>query len=338
MSRRIDKRASKRGASQSKLKPQTEDERKRSLDRAYASWAEMAEQERSAWLRRPRLHTAIFVEAWEDDQLEKIMKKLKGVPQDPLVFERQKQKRKQEIDARIENLGWSEERLELFIQHVVAYRTEPSIENYLRIRRQFPEVEILVGRFGGLEALFKLQEDFESQGIDPHLIAAALDADEPGVDALCLRLLGLLAVRDSLPKSGPGHIEKRRGAISDTTVNYLIAMILEAYDWHDYISRVPGSLVVLIRHQLCKSVPDLDAELRLRMRQEDVALAVAQHLKPGEKLSINKLKTLAGLPRSTAARWLSDPRFQHWLENGRRWAAAGVFEKGKRAAIQRIMS
>jgi hypothetical protein len=307
-------------------------------DRALLIWEEYIEQERSAWLRRPRLHTAIFVKAWEQDQLAKVLAATKGFLQHPEVFEREKQKRRQEIDARIENLGWSEERLELFIQQVVAYRKDATIQNYLQVRREFPEIEILVGRFGGLEALFTLQKDFESRGIDPHLIAAALDADEPGVDALCLRLLELLAARDNLPKSGPGQIEKRRSAISDATVNYLIATILEAYDWHDYISRVPASLVVLIRHQLCKSVPDLESEVRLRKHQENVALAVAQHLKPGEKLSINKLKHLAGLPRSTAARWLADPVFQRWLDNRRKWAAEGVFEEGKRAAIQRIMS
>jgi len=219
----------------------------------------------------------------------------------------------------------------------LAYRKDPSIQNYLTIRHEFPEVEIQVGQFSGLETLFKLEKVFEGQGIDSNLVAAALDADEPGVDALCLRLLELLAARESIPKSGPGHIEKRRRAIGDATVNYLITMILEACDWHGDSFRIPGSLVVLIKYQLCKSLPDLEMEVRSREKKENTALAVAQLMKPDEKLSINKLKDMAGLTRTTAARWLADPEFQSWLDTGRRWAADGLFERAERAARQRLM-
>ena len=107
------------------------------------------------------------------------------------------------------------------MERVAVYRKDPSIENYLQVRREFPEVEIQVGQFGGMDALFALEDTFASQGIDPKLVAGALDADEPSIDALSLRLLELLAARNALPKSGPGHIEKRRRAISDATVNYL---------------------------------------------------------------------------------------------------------------------
>ena len=64
--------------------------------------------------------------------------------------------------------------------------------------------------------MFALEDKFRKVGIDPDLIAAALDADEPSIDALCLHLLELLIARDKLPKDGPKHIEKRRNAISDT--------------------------------------------------------------------------------------------------------------------------
>jgi hypothetical protein len=335
MSRAKNKRANKRKASRSvkvSHKGRTQDGVS-AYDKALLIWGEYIEQERSAWLSRPRLHTAIFEEALKADELEKFLATTKAVLKQPEVFERQKQKRREEIAAQIGRLGWSAERLDLFMQRVAAYRKEPSIQNYLLVRREFPDVEIQVGQFGGIDALFTFEEYLKGQGIDPHLVAAALDADEPGVDALCLRLLELLSARHRLPKGGPGHIEKRRSAISDATVNYLIIMILEAYDWHSYTSRVPASLVALARHQLCASIPDLVMEFRSREHRRSTALAVAQRLKPGEKLSINKLKKLADLPRTTAARWLADAEFQRWLDNGRKWAAEGVFEEGKRAAI-----
>lgn len=285
------------------------------------AWAIRAAQKRSEWLIKPRLHTAVFEQTRRDEEFEKVLTTNKAAfkdKSDAEAFARQKEKRQQEIDATIRSLGWSLERLKSFIDAVVTYRGDANIQNYLSIRQKFPEVEIQVSRFGGIDPLFALEADFKDQGINPDLIAGALDGDEPSVDSLCLRLLELLSEREGLPKKGPGSIDRRRKAISDATVNYLISTILESYDWNEDVYRVPASLVVLIRHQLCGVQPDLDAEYRLRERKKNVAMAVAQELKPNERLSINKLKLLAGFPRTTAARWLSDPYFQRWLDFGRR--------------------
>jgi hypothetical protein len=298
------------------------------------SWAAKAELERSEWLNKPRLHTAIFEEFRRDNEIEKLIAAKRATFKDEgqtEAFARKKEKRQQEIHAKIGSLGWSSEKTELFIDAVVAYRKNASIENYLFIRQKFPEVEIQVAQFGGIEALFALQADFKDQGINPDLIAGALDGVEASVDALCLRLLELLLEREKLPKKGPGSIDRRRKAISDASVSYLITTILEAYDWNEDVYRVPASLVVLIRHQLCGGQPDLETEYRLRERKKNVAIAVAQELKPDERLSINKLKAVAGIPRTTAARWLNDTDFQGWLDFGRKQPWKELFKGSQRA-------
>ncbi len=299
------------------------------------AWAAKADRERSKWLNRPRLHTAIFEEARRDEELEKLLATNGAAfkdKKDAEVFARQKEKSQQNVHASIGSLGWPSERLESFIDAVVAYRRDASIQNYLFIRQKFPEVEIQVPRFGGIDPLFALEADFRNQGINPNLIAGALDGDEPSVDALCLRLLELLLEREKLPKTGQGSIDRRRKAISDAFVNYLITTTLEAYDWNEDVYRVPASLVVLIRNQLCGSTPDLHAEFRLREHKQNVAIAVAQQLKRDERLSINKLKQLAGIPRTTAARWLNDPYFQRWLDFGREQPWKGLLKKNRQRA------
>lgn len=306
--------------------------KKSSADDLLDAWAVKAERERSEWLNKPRLHTALFEEVRRDEELVKLLVVNKARfkdEKDAEIFARQKEKRQKEIDARIGSLGWPPERLELFKDAVVAYRKDATIQNYLSIRQTFPEIEIQVARFGGIDALFSLEGDFKAQGINPDLIAGALDSNEPSIDALCLRLLELLAERDKLPKGGAGYIDQRRKAVSDTSVDYLIATMLEAYDWNEDVYRVPASLVVLIRHQLCGTRPDLDVEYRLRERKQNVAIAVAESLKPDERLSINKLKLLSGISRTTAARWLSDPYFQRWFDWGRKRVAEGLFETAR---------
>ena len=296
------------------------------------AWAAKAERERFGWLNRPRLHTAIFEETRCDEELERLIATKRAAfknEEDAELFARRKEKRQQEIDVRIGSLDWPSDKLKLFVDAVVAYRENASIQNYLLIRQKFPEVEIQVSRFGGIDPLFALEADFKDQGINPDLIAGALDGVEPSVDALCLRLLELLLEREKLPKTGQGSIDRRRKAISDAFVNYLITTTLEAYDWNEDVYRVPASLVVLIRHQLCGTRPDLDVECRLRERKKNVAIGVAQSLKPDERLSINKLKLLAGIPRTTAARWLSDADFQRWLDFGRKQPWKDLFKTGR---------
>jgi hypothetical protein len=124
---------------------------KRSLaDGLLDAWAVNAERERLKWLDRPRLHTAVFEQARRDEEIERLLATNGAAfkdKKDEQVFVQQKEKRKQEINAAIGSLGWPSERLESFIDAVVSYRRDASIQNYLFIREKFPEVEIQVPRF-----------------------------------------------------------------------------------------------------------------------------------------------------------------------------------------------
>jgi hypothetical protein len=283
--------------------------------------AQHAQKKRLAWLRRPQLHLAIFEQVFLDEKIAELGGKIVGDKARQRVAERA-----QEVAAIAKDLGWSDERLSMFKQIVVEYRREPTIENYSRVRRQFPEVEIQIGLFAGLDPLFSLEMEFREQGIDPQLVEAILDGDEPSIDELCLQVIERLVLRETISKHEPGHIQRRRAAISDAMVDYLIMNILESFDWIEREYRIPGSLVMLIRHQLTGSNPDLHMTYLARKRLQNVALSVAQELKPNEKLSINKLASMALIPRSTAARWLKDDEFKRWLETGRKWAAEAFFK------------
>ena len=273
---------------------------------AEQRFAELAWQRRLAWLWRPQIHPSTFEEPLEND-----------VETAEEVAERARKG-----NELAKKLGWSEERLASFKQRVAAYEKDPSVANYLRIRHEFPEAEIQVGYFGGIEALFALEKEFASQGIDPMLIAGVLDANEPGIDALCLRLLKLLVSKDKLPKEGPGFIEKRRKAISDATINYLIIEILEGVERCGRSIRIPASLLVLIREQLRGSNPDLHrlylARERFRRAAFNAGLSFQQTGKP---ISVRKLADAAGVSRGTAERWRADKDFQRLFERGTRYAA-----------------
>jgi hypothetical protein len=282
--------------------------------------ADPAWQERLAWLRRPQIHPSMFEEPLENE-----------VETAEEVAERARKG-----NELAKKLGWSEERLASFKQLVLGYEKHPTVANYLQIRYEFPEVEIQAGYFGGIEALLALEEEFASQGIDPKLIAGVLDGNEPGIDALCLRLLELLVSKDKLPKEGPGFIEKRRKAISDATVNYLIIEILEGFERCGRSISIPASLIVLLREQLCGSNPDLHQLYLARERFFRAAFnAGLSFEQTGKPISVRKLAAAAGVSRGTAERWRAHKDFQRSFEHGRRYAASKEFVQLKETIKKR---
>ena len=283
-------------------------------------FGELAWQKRLAWLRRPQIHPSTFEEPLENE-----------VETAEEVAERARKG-----NELAKKLGWSEERLASFKQLVLGYEKHPTVANYLQIRHEFPEAEIQVGYFGGIEALFALEKEFASQGIDPMLIAGVLDANEPGIDALCLRLLELLISKDKLPKEGLGFIEKRRKAISDATINYLIIEILEGVERCGRSVRIPASLLVLIREQLCESNPDLHQQYLSRERFRNAAFSAGQHFQQtGKPISVRKLAAAAGVSRGRAERWRAHKDFQRLFERGRRYAASKDFVQLKETIEKR---
>jgi hypothetical protein len=289
--------------------------------RLFERFVEHVRKERFSWLERSRVHSATSEQVVSDEEVAQVLPECRAVEIGTTHTE-QARERAHKLGELLKSLGLVGERLALFKQLVVAYRREPTIENYVRVRRECPDVEVQVARFGGLDMLFALEQRFREHGIDPNLIAGTLDADEPSIDALSLRLMECLIARSKLPKDGPGHIAKRREAISDTLVNYLIAGMLEALDDNDAIVRIPRSLIVLIRQQLCGSNPDLHNEYVLREARQKAAIVAGHHFHQiNETLSIRKLAELLSVSRNMASRWLKDKEFLYWFDVGKRFAA-----------------
>ena len=215
----------------------------------------------------------------------------------------------------------SVERVEFVKKLMAAFYKRPSLENYVQFRRSVPDTELEISASAGIEAFSRLEKDFKKHGIDPSLFNGIMDSFEPDIDELTLRLMELLVARDKLPKSGPGHIEKRRDAISDTLVNYLIADMLEAMKWNERAILIPASLVVLIRDRLCGSDPDLRREIRASERNEklrmDIFLASYAALSRGEKISIRKLAKTVGVSKNIVARLFADPDCKSWINQAR---------------------
>lgn len=219
---------------------------------------------------------------------------------------------------RIKTIVGGDERFEQLSELVLAFRKSPSIEQYSLIRKRFPELDIKVALSGGGSAVLAIEKQCEEYGISVNLLGGALEGSEPDIDELCLILIDHLVARDKI--KGPGAIQRRRAAISDAMVNYLIAFMLEGIHWADTEVQVPPSLILLIRHRLGALKGDLHAQYESREMKLNAARFAGQWLGPQEHLSINLLLELSrqipecSVSRATAARWLKDDEFQSCLK------------------------
>jgi hypothetical protein len=93
-------------------------------------------------------------------------------------------------------------------------------------------------------------------------------------------------------------------------VNYLLLTILESFPFRSGGIVIPGSLVHLIRRQLCGQHPDLYETFLTRNRLVEAAIIAADVLDRGAQLTVRKAAKLLNIPRSTAARWLASKAFQ----------------------------
>jgi hypothetical protein len=215
-------------------------------------------------------------------------------------------------------LGWSEKRLASFQKLFAQYQRSGSIATYLKIRRTFPEAELFIFRFHSVDFTAAFDDELKRLGLDWRLIYSALDgADEPAVDALCLRLMDMLVKRDALPKNGQGHIDQRRSAINDGFLNYLMAMLLETYTNLEKPRDIPGSFVVLLRRQLCGENPDLYEMHQADFKRLLAAQLIADRLLAGEKLTVRKAAALLKISRMSAERLLASNKFQYYLDSER---------------------
>ena len=72
------------------------------------------------------------------------------------------------------------------------YKASPTIENYVRLRRQCPDAEIEIATTGGIEFLFVQEKELLSYGINPRTVTGVLDADLDAQAELSLKLLELV--------------------------------------------------------------------------------------------------------------------------------------------------
>ncbi|PLX34950.1 MAG: hypothetical protein C0605_11920 [Hyphomicrobiales bacterium] len=193
------------------------------------------------------------------------------------------------------------------------FKQNPTIENYVRLRRSNPDTVIEIAISSSLEWLFGNEEELERLGIPPLLVAGCLDADQEDISELSLLLLEKIIERKEAEKSGKTHLISRGHVISDTLVNYLVNMMLDAVEWNKTFE-INRDLIVLLRERIGGEVSPWDREQSALSKRNKALFAALDIVRQGDTPSFRKIGKLLGVNASTVKRWFPEGvTFQNWV-------------------------
>jgi hypothetical protein len=214
-----------------------------------------------------------------------------------------------------------------------AYKKNPSIENYVKLRRGNPEAQIEVAVVGGIESLFYMRRQLERYGISANLVASVMDADCDAISEISLQLMEKIIETRKLTKAGKSQLIRRGLAIPDKLIDWIITCSLDALSWNDELY-IPRDLIVLIRERLGGSNSEYKQASEAYEHKGKAAFVAGQLKAQGIAPTFKRLGEIFGVAPSTVKRWFAPGEFQHETD---RWSSS--FDKnGKLIPLDKPMT
>lgn len=211
------------------------------------------------------------------------------------------------------------------------YKADPSIENYVRLRRENPEAEIEVSVVGGFESMFYMREELARYDIDPDLLGGILDADQVKISEMALRLMEKIIEAREIAADGETHLIRRGLAIPEKLLDWVICCALDALSWNDDLM-IPRDLIVLIRERLGGSNLHYEKEGTIRQNKQNAGLMAGQLMARGVVPTFKIIGEALGVAPSTVKRWFGPGEFEKARDS---WASL-CDKDGKLLPLDRI--
>jgi hypothetical protein len=200
-----------------------------------------------------------------------------------------------------------------FNEPTKAYKKTPTIENYVKLRRENPKAEIEVGILGGIDPLFYMEPELKRYGFDPLLVASAMDADSEAISEIALQLMERIIAARNLSKAGNSHLARRGLVIPEKLIDWLINCSLDALSWNDDLF-IPRDLIVLIRERLGGSNPEYRQASQAHEKKHNAGMIAGQLKAQGVVPTFRLLGDLLHVAPSTVKRWFQPGEFERESE------------------------
>jgi hypothetical protein len=190
-----------------------------------------------------------------------------------------------------------------------AYKKDPSLENYVKLRRKDPTAEIEVAVTGGIDQAFYIQPIVERFGIDIKLVLGVMDADAQDISQLSLLLMEKMIAARRLSRKGQTQLIRRGAAVPDKLIDWLISISLDALSWNDHL-HIPRDLIVLIRERIGGANFEYERASRAHQKKKNAALIAGQLKAQGIRPTFKIVGEALDVAPSTVKRWFKVGEFE----------------------------
>ena len=186
------------------------------------------------------------------------------------------------------------------------YLENPTIERYVQLRREYPDFLVDATIFCDVSLVFYLDEELKQFGIEPQLVATALDADQTAINELSLKLLEQLAARKTAERQGETHLASRGVVISDALLDLLIKLCFDALLRHGQDISNVQDLLVLARERLGGSGSNYKEEMTKNQKAFQTKMYISECMALGQEPTLRQIAEVFSVSASTVLRWFPE--------------------------------
>ena len=197
--------------------------------------------------------------------------------------------------------GWTPESL--------SYKDNPTIENYVALRRGNPDAEIEVHIHGGVDQLWSAEDELRKYGIDPDKFVSVFDADQDVISFYALFFLERMIEARNLERQGETHLIARELAVPDKLIDWFITCALDAGSFYESLE-IHRDLIVLIKERLGGPFSEYEMQSKVKEKRQSAAWIAGSMRAQGVTPSLRKVAQILKVAPSTVKRWFKPGEFE----------------------------
>jgi hypothetical protein len=190
------------------------------------------------------------------------------------------------------------------------FKANPTLEEYLRIRKHHPDADFDVSFVGGIDHAFALEKLLQSHGISPHLYTWSLDANDAAIRQMSLIIMEDMRAEELLKIEGETHLASRRKVMPQHLRDWLTCCMLGSFSRYDAGS-LCTDLIALLQFRLMAGASRIEEIVDMREKRVRAAFVAGSLKAQGKEPSFRKVAVLLGVQPSTVKRWfLTEAEFR----------------------------
>jgi len=203
-------------------------------------------------------------------------------------------------------------------QITIAYKLDPTIEHYLKLRKEHPDGEIEVAIHGGIDQLFYMESELARYGISADEFVSVFDCDDATISRFSLFFMEKIVEARKLLKAGETHLVRRGLAVPDKLIDWFITCSLDAMSWSDQLE-MNRDLIVLIRERLGGPFPEYEVGSQVHEKKQNAAIMGGSLKAQGIKPSLRLIAKLMRVNPTTVMRWFDQGEFERQVDRYATW-------------------